>query len=310
MKIKTSSARENRDKETPSDKKKQVRRKPASNQKPRLSVHGRISAGFRFIGRMVVPVLLAGLVFMSVIFAFRSGMFNLSSVIISGCTHQDAGRLEGIIREEFPANILRIDLHAAQQRLEKEIWVKHVEIRRILPSLLVLHVEERSPSVLLELGGTQMMADAEGVLLGAYKREFGKIDSPIFKGVDGGDPETYQKNYAENAGRIRRGIAMLAEIASEMPMAVRDISEVDISEWNNIKIMMDNDPVEICMGGENYLKRFNNFVVDSSKKYRELKDQGVQVAQIDLSNDGQIVFKNIDAVARERALKTGRPENR
>jgi cell division septal protein FtsQ len=181
-----------------------------------------------------------------------------------------------------------------------------VEIQRVLPSYLVLHVEERTPAVLLELGGINMVADDEGVLLGAYKSEFGKIESPIFRGFDGRDAETYMK-YQENARRIQRGIAMLAEISAEMPLAVRDISEIDISELNNIKIMMDNDPVEICMGSENYLKRFNGFIGDSAKKYQELKNQGIQVAQIDLSNDGQIIYKSFEAVAREKALKLKRP---
>ena len=103
---------------------------------------------------------------------------------------------------------------------------------------------------------------------------------------------------------------MLAEIAAEMPLAVRDISEIDISEWNNLKIMMNDDPVEIFMGGGNYVKRFAGFIGDPTKKYQELKNQGIQVAQIDLSNDGQIVYKSIEAVAREKALKNKRSVNR
>jgi len=66
---------------------------------------------------------------------------------------------------------------------------------------------------------------------------------------------------------------------------------------------MDNDPAEIWMGNGNYLKRFSGFVGDPTKKYQELRNHGVQVAQIDLSNDGQIVYKSVDAVARERALR-------
>ena len=74
--------------------------------------------------------------------------------------------------------------------------------------------------------------------------------------------------------------------------------------------MMDNDHVEICMGSENYLKRFSGFIGDPAKKYQELKNHGVQVAQIDLSNDGQIVYKSFEAVAREKMLKTGRAVRR
>jgi hypothetical protein len=100
---------------------------------------------------------------------------------------------------------------------------------------------------------------------------------------------------------------MLAEIAAEIPLAVRDISEVDLSELNNIKIMMDGNPVEIVLGSENYLRRFSSFIGDQTRKYQELRNQGIEVAQIDLSNDGQIVYKSPEAVAKERAMKLGRP---
>jgi cell division septal protein FtsQ len=309
MKIKTSLNRESGVKEKPTEKKR-ARRKPATNQKARLSMRNRIAITFRFLGKVFVPAILAILVIMSGIFALSSGMFDLSDIQISGCRHQDAGTLENIIREEFPANVLRINLVAAVRRLEKETWVKRVEIHRVLPSSLALRIEEREPTVLLELGGAQMMADSEGVLLGKYKREFGKIESPIFRGLAGKDPKAYETHYNENAGRIRRGVAMLTEIAAEMPRDVRNISEIDLSELNNIKIMLDNDQVEICMGSENYLKRFSGFVGDPTNKYQELKNQGVQVAQIDLSNDGQIVYKSLEAIAREKTLKLNRSVNR
>ena len=309
MKIKTNINRETGVKEKPPEK-KSARRKPASNRRPRLSVRSRIAIAFRFLGKAFAPAILMGFALMTGMYAISSGAFNLRDIRISGCRHLDAGTLENIIREEFPPNVLRIDLDKTRQRLENETWVKNVEVHRVLPSFLVLRIEEREPSVLLEIGGTQIMADGDGVLLGAYRREFGKIDSPIFRGFTGNDLKTYEKHYAENAGNIRRGIAMLTEIATEMPDEVRNISEIDVSELNNIKIIMDNDSVEICMGNENFLKRFSDFVGDPAKKYQELKDQGIQVAQIDLSNDGQIVYKNIDAVAREKALKLNRSENR
>ena len=305
MKIITSINREVHGKEKPPDK-KPTRRKHASNQKPRLSMRNRIVAVFRFLGKVSAPALLLIFILISGIFALSSEAFNLRDIRVSGCLHQNAKSLEDIIREEFPANVLRINLDMARQRLENETWVKRVEVHRVLPSSLVLRIEEREPVVLMELGGSQMMADGEGVLLGAYTREFGKIDSPIFRGLEGGDPKTYKEHSRENSGRIRSGIAMLTEIAAEMPREVLNISEIDLSELNNIKIILDNDPVEICLGSENYLKRFSGFVGDPGKKYHELKNQGIQVAQIDLSNDGQIVYKSLEAVSREKALKPGR----
>ena len=305
MKIKTTLNREIRGKSTPPGK-KQARRKPASNQKPRLSVRGRIKAVFLLIGRAFVPAVLTIFVIVAGIFTFSSDAFNLRNIRINGCQNQDTEALASIIWEEFPDNVLHIDLDRTKQRLEMETWVKRAEVHRMLPSSLVLRIEERKPTVLLELGGVQMIADNDGVLLGPYRREFGKIDSPVFRGLLGKDQKTYREHYMENAGRIRNGVAMLSEIALEMPQEVRNISEIDVAELNNLKIMMDNDPVEICLGSDNYLKRFSSFVGDPTKKYQELKNQGIQVAQVDLSNDGQIVYKSLEAVARERAIKLGK----
>jgi cell division septal protein FtsQ len=277
------------------------------NQKPRLSARNRVETGFRLFVRALILAIQAAFVILSGVFVFSSDAFNLRDVRVNGCRHQNAGSLEDIIREEFPSSVLRIDLDEARQRLEKETWVKRVEVHRVLPSSLVLRVQEREPTIIVELGGDKMMADNEGVLLGKYNREFGKIDSPIFRGVKGRDRETYEKHYEENAERIRRGTAMLAEITAEMPEEARSISEVDVAELNNIKIMLDNDPVEIWLGSEKYSKRFSSFVGDPAKKYQELKNQGIQVAQIDLSNDGQIVYKSPEAIDKEKTLKPGRP---
>ena len=118
--------------------------------------------------------------------------------------------LEGIIRQDFPANILRIDLQKLKERLEKETWAKQVEIRRVLPSDLIIYVQERTPSVILELHGELMIADSDGIMLGRYDPRFGKLDVPVFKGVLGEDAENYRLYQEENAARIRQGLAMLS----------------------------------------------------------------------------------------------------
>ena len=302
------SSRETKEKRT-TPVKKRPRREPVLNQQKRLSVRIRVTAAFRFLRKVSASVLLAFFMLAFVISVYRSETFNLSEIRITGCHHQDAESLKHIIRTEFPVNVLHIDLDTARQRLEEELWIKRVEVHRLLPSRLLLRIEEREPTVLLELDGVEMVADRDGVLLGTYKREFGNIDSPIFTGFDGGDTENYMANYEENAGRIRRGLMMLAEIAAQMPLEVQNISEVNLSELDNIKIVLNDDPVEIVMGNGNYLKRFSAFVGDPDK-YRELKSKGIQIAQVDLSNDGQIVFKSIEAIARERTMKSGRSVGR
>ncbi len=74
------------------------------------------------------------------VYAYTSEKFNLRHVTFYGCREINQKEMEGIIRQDFPANILRIDLQKLQERLEKETWAKHVEIRRVLPSDLIIYI--------------------------------------------------------------------------------------------------------------------------------------------------------------------------
>jgi len=139
------------------------------------------------------------------VFAYTSNQFSLRTITFYGCKQLDARSLESIIRHEFPENVLRINLKQLRNRLEQETWVESVEVSRVLPSDLVLYVEERIPSVILEMSGELMLADSNGILLDRYDPKYGKLDVPVFKGVLGEDFESYRLYQEENSRRIRMG---------------------------------------------------------------------------------------------------------
>ena len=58
------------------------------------------------------------------VYAYTSEKFNLRPVTFYGCKEINPKRMESVIRQNFPANILRIDLGELKDRLEKETWVK------------------------------------------------------------------------------------------------------------------------------------------------------------------------------------------
>jgi len=223
------------------------------------------------------------------VYAYTSEKFNLRQVTFYGCKELDRKELESIIRRDFPANVLRIDLERLKERLERETWARRVEIRRVLPSDLVVIVEERTPSVVLEMDGGLMIADAEGILLGRFDPRFGKLDVPVFKGVLGEDAESYVLYQEENAARVRQGLAMLSEIESGLPDSTKKISEVDLSDRKNLKIFLVDDTAEVYLGERNYLKRFRA-LMDNMDEYRKLKDQYSVFVSIDMRYENQIVY--------------------
>ena len=244
----------------------------------------------KILGEFGICLLVAGFMLSVFVYAYNSDRFTLRKVTFYGTKELDIRNLEFIVRHDFPANILHINLRQLQIRLEHETWAKRVEIRRVLPSELLIYIQERSPSVILEMNGKLMIADDDGVLLDSYDSRYGKLDVPVFTGVLGKNAESYRMNQAENAARISQGLRMLSEVEAGLPQYTLNISEVDISDKNNLKIVLVDDTAEVLLGDRDFLKRFQT-LMSNKDQYRELKAQYSDFKSVDLRFDGQIIYR-------------------
>ena len=222
--------------------------------------------------------------------AISSGGFSLKTVTITGARHADVAALEAIIRKDFPENVLKLDLYQVRDRLEREAWVEQAEVRRLLPSELVIQVRERVPEVIFELNGELMLADRTGILLDRYDSRYGKLDMPVFKGLSGEDPAGYRAHQKENSARIVLGQTMLRELEAGSPAFVRNISEVDLSDPADVKLLLVDDTAEILLGDRDFLKRFQR-LMSNLAQYRELQAQYQEIASVDLRYEGQIIYR-------------------
>ncbi len=267
------------------------RQRKKAIQKLRKSRAGgrRFMSAAGIYGMLASFIFLVNLVAAIFVYTHTSEKFALRNVAFIGCKELNQEQLVKIIRHGFPLSILRIDLRQLKGRLEEETWIKSVEIRRVLPSDLVIYVQERTPSVILEIQGELMIADSDGILLDRYSPGYGKLDVPVFRGLLGKDPENYRLHQDENASRIRQGLSMLSELQSASPSYTRMISEVDLSDRNNLIIMLLDDDAEVHLGKEDYLKRFQT-LMKNIQQYQIQKDQ-YDIASIDMRFPGKIIYQ-------------------
>ncbi len=264
--------------------------KKATNKLGKGHIAGRrFVSALKTLGKLGAFLMLVLFLLSVFVYAYRSDKFNLHTVTFHGCKETSPKHLELVIRKNFPANILRIDLGQIKSRLEKEPWVRRVEIRRVLPSDLIIYVQERVPSAIVEFRGELMLADQDGIMLAQYDPKYGRLDMPVFKGVMGEDEEGYRMYQEQNAVRIRQGLLMLSEIESGSPQETKKISEVDISDPENIKVLLVNDTAEVFLGEKDYLKRFRT-LMENMKQYQELKDQYTEIESIDLRMPDKIIY--------------------
>jgi cell division protein FtsQ len=274
-----------------SEQPRRARKKAAQKIGKAPSANRRLRSAFKMAAKFSIVLLAIFFLASIFVYAFTSERFKVHSVVFHGCKQAKPKQLETMIRRDFPENILRIDLHRLKARLEKEPWIRKVEIRRILPSDLIIYVQERSPSAILELDGALMLADNEGSLLDAYDPQYGKLNVPVLKGFVGKDAAGYQLNFQENAARIRQALDMLSEIGSGSAEYVSKISEVDISDPNNLKIFLVDDSAEVYLGEKDYLKRFQNLIDNLNVYYEKVKSQNNDIAWVvDLRHVGKIVY--------------------
>jgi cell division septal protein FtsQ len=293
MEIHTNKARSEQDVEIApqeSDQSRYLRRKATQRLRKSHFASRRLLGALRLAVRVAAYGIGMAFLISICMYAYNSEKFALRNMTICGCRHQDAKQLEAIIRETCPANLLRIDLKQLRSLLESQAWVKRVEIRRVLPSDLVVYVEERVPSVILEMRGELRLTDDDGVLLDRYDTRYGNLDVPVFKGMRGDNPEGYRLYQEENAARIRLGLKLLSDLEAGSPDYPKYISEIDLSDKTNVRLTLVDDTAEIFLGDRDFLKRFRA-LMSNMAVYQELKSQYNEITVIDLRFDGNIIYR-------------------
>jgi cell division protein FtsQ len=271
------------------DTSRYLRRKPAQKVRRGSVALRRLAALVPPIGKFAFLAALGAFLFSIFNYAYTSNRFSVRAVKLVGCKQLDSEALAQRIRAAIPSNVLQVDLYQVRAIAESDPWVKRAEIRRVLPSDVIVYVQERVPSVLLEIQGELMLSDDEGILLDRYSPKYGKLDAPVFKGLLGENADGYRLYQEENSARVALGRKMLEELESGSPAFSRGISEVDLSDRANVQVLLVDDTAEILLGDRDFLKRFRMFVGNVAQ-YHELKEQ-YEIVSIDLRFDGQIVYR-------------------
>jgi len=146
------------------------------------------------------------------------------------------------------------------------------------------------------------MLDSEGYLLDPYDTANGKLDVPVFTGLYGDDAPSYKVYQKDNSTRVAVGVQVLSELAAGSPEYVRSLSEIDLSDPANVKVLLVNDTAEVYLGDRDFLKRFQMFMSNMTQ-YRDLKDQGNDISAVDLRFDSQIVYRRRSPVAQQADAK-------
>jgi cell division protein FtsQ len=269
------------------------RRSVGRARRLRRALHalGRLLAGGAVVAALSVSAVVAA------DWARRTPLLATRTVEVEGAHRLDPAAVRTAAQLEPGANLLAVDVEAAEARVRALPGVRRAHVVRHLPGRVTVMVEEREPYVLVNADRLYWV-DAEGYLVGADARP-GATGLPIVTGVEappaaGGPSE-----------RLRSGLALVQALERTGGRLAGRVSEVDLAGREG-PVLYLMDGIEVRMGTADWADRLARL----DGVLAELDTRGERVASIDLRFRDLVVLTpqgGAPGVAGRAPVPPGRP---
>jgi len=174
---------------------------------------------------------------------------------VDGAAHASSRAVQAVFSEDYGRSVYLIPLSERRQTLRSVDWVKDASLARLWPNRVSVHLVERVPVAFVLLtsssrasGARYGLIDEDGVILPPAPDRFGL---PVLSGIRLSDSiETRQKR-----------VESMRKLLHDLGEQGREISEVDVSDPDNLKVTepRDGHMIKLLLGDHNFALRFGNF---------------------------------------------------
>jgi len=213
--------------------------------------------------------------------SWRFRIESSDNIEISGLGNVTRAQVMEVMGGDIGRNIFFVPLDQRQQQLEQIAWVKSASVMRFVPNRLKIEIQERTPEAFARVGSRIFLIDADGMLmeLPVFGRK--KFSFPVILGMNLAEPQSTR------AARMKIYNQLLSQLDSGGAHYSQDLSEVDLSDPDDVKILA-NDPggeVLVHLGSSDFLDRFKIY----TSHVREWRQQFSRLDSVDLRYEHQII---------------------
>ena len=172
-----------------------------------------------------------------------------------------------VFARDFGRSIYLLPLRERRLKLLGIDWVKDASISRFWPNRLVIRIQERTPAAFVQMQSTDgavllSLVDADGVLLDPHRARPFRL--PVLTGMSRSEGEPLRRE------RMKRFLRLQSELGSYMDK----ISEIDVGEVDNLKVVQqfDNRALTLMLGNQSYRERYENFIHNHDEIRTRLPD--------------------------------------
>jgi len=208
-------------------------------------------------------------------FRIRSG----SSIDIVGTQTVSRRQVMEVFGADLGRNIFSVPLDERRRQLEAIPWVESATVIRLLPDRLRVDMIERTPAAFVRVGSRISLIDRNGVIMDLPRSR--KYSFPVIKGMSDSEPVSMR------ATRMQVYSALMRELDSEGARYTQDLSEVDLSDPEDVKVVVA-DPagaVLVHLGSSDFLRRYKIYLAH----LQEWRQQFQKLDSVDLRYERQII---------------------
>ena len=171
------------------------------------------------LASLSVVIIITSLIYSVQVYSLNIGLFNNVEIHISGNEYIDSQRIESEIYPQMSSSLLSVNLADIQNKLESMNYIETVQVSRILPHTLMIHIVERSPILLMNTADAITFMDKNGILLPADEKSIGIFPVPVLSIMDAN---------VLNDQYMSAIVQCFQFILNEYPLFYNNLSEVKI----------------------------------------------------------------------------------
>ena len=180
----------------------------------------------------------------------RAPFLAVDDIVVRGNDQLLESEVLALVSGLFGENLLAVDLEAHRQRLVASPWLRNGTLRRILPSTVEVLVTERLPVAVARFADRLYLIDERGTVIDRHGPRFAEFDLPIIDGL--ATPDTQAA--VVDPGRMALAAQVLEQLGPH-PEVLDVISQIDVSDPYDAVVLLNDDPVLLHLGGDQFLER-------------------------------------------------------
>ena len=201
----------------------------------------------------------------------------------TGLTEVSRAEMLPVFGEDIGRNIFFVPLSERRRQLEEIPWIQSATVMRLLPDQIHVSVMERQPVAFTRQAQQIGLVDVNGILLTMPAAMMAQhhYSFPVVTGIGTRDPLSARK------ARMAVYQRLLADLDASGQKLSTQISEVDLTDPEDARVIMQDDTTLLHFGQDQFLERYQRYKAHIA----EWRQQYPRLAAVDLRYDQQVVLE-------------------